>query len=395
MTIGSNEYSYTAAPGAGMVTVLNSLIKSINKGEGSVTASRSGTKLIVSADQAGEAFTIAAATTNSTPVETKTPTVSVAGSTASVEITSVDFGDAAYDAGDTIKLTINGTEYSVTLDAATSSADLAAAFVAQIESTEFDLAANDSGQLVITGTATNDALGVTVAVDNIATTKAEAPTVAVTKDNVAGDVAQVSTVTLTGEFNLGETVNVKIGTTEFSYLVQVGDTLAEVLAGVQAAINANDEIGVTASSTVEGELTLTATATGTPFDVVTSVTAVTPAPSNATVTDEVTTANSGATEAAQQIDTITLAGAFDAGDKVQVTIGDATFDVVTTKGQTLTSIAEALAAAINAEDSAVKAVVVATNVEGVLTLTAKEAGTGFTASSKVEQVTATNGCGRS
>ncbi len=390
VTINGVEHSYTAVAGATMITVLNALRSRINAGDegDAVTAVRSGTKLIISADSAGVPFTVSASNTDITAA-VATPTANVVGSVASVEESSVDFGAANYDAGDTVSLTINGNTYQLTLTETLSPADLVNALVTSISSGDFSLAAGNGGQLLITGTAVNDPLNVAVEVNNVNTTAASMPAVDTPVENVAADAKQVSTVTLAGDFDAGDVVTVTIGQDDYSYTVQVYDTRDAIASKLAAAIN-NEQTGaegVTASY-LGGVLTLTAAEPGVSFDAASSVDHVSVTQGEADV--DTTTENTEAVDAAPQVDTVALSGTFDAGDVVSVTIDGKVFThTVQVGAQDAAIIGDALAAAINAEQTGA-AGVQASYEAGVLTLTA-EIGTTFTTSSGVQQVGVSDG----
>ncbi len=390
VTINDVEHSYTAVAGATMITVLNALRSRINAGDegDAVTAVRSGTKLIISADSAGESFTISASNTDTTAA-VATPTANVVGSDASVEQSSVDFGAANYDAGDTVSLTINGNAYQLTLAETLSPADLVNALVTSISSSDFSLEAGNGGQLLITGTAVNDPLNVAVEVNNVITTAASVPEVATPVANVAADAKQASTVTLAGDFDAGDVVTVTIGQVDYSYTVQVGDTHEAIASELAEAIN--DQLtgaeGVTASYS-GGVLTLTAAEPGVSFDAASRVDHVSVTQGEAD--KATTTENTEAVVAAPQVDTVSLSGTFDAGDVVSVTIDGKVFThTVQVDAQDAATIGDALAAAINDEQTGA-AGVQASYEAGVLTLTA-EIGTTFTTSSGVQQVGVSDG----
>jgi len=390
VTINGVEHSYTAAAGATMITVLNALRSRINAGDegDAVTAVRSGTKLIISADSAGVPFTVSASNTDTTAA-VATPTANVVGSVASVEESSVDFGAANYDAGDTVSLTINGNTYQLTLTETLSPADLVNALVTSISSSDFSLEAGNGGQLLITGTAVNDPLNVAVDVNNVITTAASVPAVDTPVENVAADAKQVSIVTLAGDFDAGDVVTVTIGQDDYSYTVQVGDTREAIASKLAEAINDQlmGAVDVTASYS-GGVLTLTAAEPGVSFDAKSSVDHASVTQGEADV--DTTTENTEAVDAAPQVDTVTLSGTFDAGDVVSVTIDGKEFThTVQVNGKGPDIIGAALAAAINDEETGA-AGVQASYEEGVLTLTA-EIGTTFTTISGVQQVQVSDG----
>jgi phage tail sheath gpL-like len=385
--INDVAHTYTAVAGATMITVLNALRSRINAGDegDAVTAVRSGTKLIISADTAGNGFTLDAFNSDVTAA-VATPTANVVGSEASVEIARVNFGTTDYDAGDTVTLNINGNTYTVTVTEKLTADALVAKLVTDITSIEFSLSAHaqDEGVLVITGDSINDPLNVSVDVINALTTVATPPAVELEQANVAADVAQLSSITLSGTYNPGDIVTVKINGADYSYTVKVLDSTNDVVSGLFQVMDTLGTPGV--EPIAEGTtLELKATTAGGSFTVSSLVTQV--VVTAGTATPATTTANAATTEAQAQVDNVTLTGPFDAGDIVTVTIGGTPFSYTTSKDQLVTDVVDELVALINAGDEPVTAA----NDEGVLTLTADEAGTSFTAISGVTQVQVADG----
>ncbi|MDO9625794.1 MAG: VCBS domain-containing protein [Pseudomonas sp.] len=385
--INDVAHTYTAVAGATMITVLNALRSRINAGDegDAVTAVRSGTKLIISADTAGNGFTLDAFNSDVTAA-VATPTANVVGSEASVEIARVNFGTTDYDAGDTVTLNINGNTYTVTVTEKLTADALVAKLVTDITSIEFSLSAHaqDEGVLVITGDSINDPLNVSVDVINALTTDATQPAVELEQANVAADVAQLSSITLSGTYNPGDIVTVKINGADYSYTVKVLDSTNDVVSGLLQVMDTLGTPGV--EPIAEGTtLELKATTAGGSFTVSSLVTQV--VVTAGTATPATTTANAATTEAQAQVDNVTLTGPFDAGDIVTVTIGGTPFSYTTSKDQLVTDVVDELVALINAGDEPVTAA----NDEGVLTLTADEAGTSFTAISGVTQVQVADG----
>ncbi len=116
VTVNDTVHTFTAAAGATLNSVINALVSRINKGaEGdAVTASRSRSTLIVSADTAGVEFGISA-TDNGAEAPVATPVANVTGEPGAKQVNTVDLGEVAYDKGDIVTVTVAGTDYSYTV----------------------------------------------------------------------------------------------------------------------------------------------------------------------------------------------------------------------------------------------------------------------------------------
>jgi flagellar hook-basal body protein len=172
---------------------------------------------------------------------------------------------------------------------------------------------------------------------------------------------QADTVMLAGTVEAGDSYTVTVNGTAVTYTVLGTEgSLSGVRDAVVAAINANATINanVTASAgNSNGEITLTANATGTSFT--TSASASNSAPNVA------------------QVDTATLAGTVEAGDKYSITVNGATVTYTVTGAEAdIDDIRDNFVNAINT-DPTLSAIVTAagTATAGEFTITSDTAGT--------------------
>ena len=241
-------------------------------------------------------------------------------------------------------------------------------------------------------------------------------------------VSQVDNVTLAGTVEAGEKYNVTVDGKTVTYTVTAADAnLDAVRDKLVAAVNADSTVGavVTATASTSGKLNLTAKTGGTAF---TSSSAATNGGATADNTMATTTSRANkvgsvrpyATEVfdskgtkqtatleftkgavvnqwsvtattsqapVAQVDSVTLGGTAEAADTYSVTVNANTITyTVTGADANLDAVRDKLVAAINADPTVSAAVTAAPGSAGALTLTAKTAGTAFTATSA-----ATNG----
>jgi len=176
-------------------------------------------------------------------------------------------------------------------------------------------------------------------------------------------IAQVDTVTLTGLVEAGDVYTVTVDGVQTSYTATgLEGSLSTVRNNLVQAINGNALVNgkVTAAATGTGGLTLTADNPGVSYTATTS------------------TVDGGPKTA--QVDTVTIAGTVEAGDKYSTTVDGTTVTITVTTEITLAQVRDTLRAAINA-DSTVGPLVTAANGAGAgdITLTAATAGTPFIA----------------
>lgn len=174
---------------------------------------------------------------------------------------------------------------------------------------------------------------------------------------------QADTIVLSGKLEAGDQYNVTInGTTESYTVLGTEASISDVRTALINQINANGTISpnVTASAgNTPGEITLTSTSTATTF------------------TSSATAANGASTA---QVDTVTISGAVEAGDKYSVTVdGNVVSYTVIGTEPNLAAVRTGLVTAINA-NATVSAIVAAAPgaANGEITLTANTGGSAFT-----------------
>ena len=172
---------------------------------------------------------------------------------------------------------------------------------------------------------------------------------------------QVGTVMLTGTLEAGDQYSVTVnGTTETYTVLGTEASVSDVRAGLISQLNANGTISpnVTASAgNTAGEITLTANATGTTF------------------TSSAAAANGASTA---QVDTVTIAGAVEAGDQYTVNVDGNPVTITVGAELTLAAIRTTLLNAINANATVNTLVTAAAGAtDGEITLTANNAGSSF------------------
>ena len=186
-------------------------------------------------------------------------------------------------------------------------------------------------------------------------------------------MAQVDTVSLSGTPELGDQYSVTVNGTVFNYVGLGTETgINDVRDALIALINADATVGAAVNATpgtTAGQIVLTAATSGTAFTSSTSA----------------TDGNSG------QVDTVTLAGTIEAGDRIKVTVNDQTVTyTVTGLEADLDAVRDAVVAAINADANVNTVVTAAPGTDtGAFTMTASAAGASFTATSTTEDSGAT------
>lgn len=254
--------------------------------------------------------------------------------------------------GDQYKITVNGTTVTYTVTGA--EANLAAVRTNILNA----INAEPTVSAIVDATAGTADGDIILTSDTPGTTF----TTSVTASNLP-PIAQIDTVTIAGTPEVGDVYTVTVDGNAVNYTVDgtEGGTLAGLRTAITAAINANTTVAaiVTASdSAVAGEIYLTATATNTAFT--TSVGAVNIGP-------------------VAQVETVTIStGTSEAGDIFTTTVGGVAYPYTSVGPESQTTIANGLAALINANPN-----LTAANVAGVITITAAVAGTPFTSASTV------------
>ncbi len=332
--------------------------------------------------EAGDTLTITGVATNPVVVTVTGPSTAVNDILTAISAAPGSTVTAASTTANQVTLTANtpGTGFSATAVAANKPA-VAAGADTQVASLTVTTA-NAATQAA--GADTSQAAAVVVTTANVAAQPAGADTtqaasVSVTTAN-APSVAQVDTLTVTGTYEAGDTITLTgVATADVVYTVVAADVAGSADANREAiAAKLVDAVTNAAGSTVtatavsgstDGALTLTANTAGTGF------------------TSTVTAANKAAVPAVAQVDTVTVTGTYEAGDKITLT-GVATADVVYTVvaadvAGSADANHEAIAAKLinavnNAAGSTVNAAAVSGSTDGALTLTSKVQGTAFT-----------------
>ena len=303
----------------------------------------------------------------STPDGTLTLTAQTAGTPFTAEVSATNLAaipaeaqqdiltlTGTYEAGDTVTVTVNGTDLVYTVPTGGEALSAIASAVASAMSANATVNAVASGDAV---TLTAKTAGTPFTANVAAANKAA--------------VAQVETLTLTNVYEAGDTVTVTgVATADVVYTVLAEDTtLAAIATKVAAAVNAAaGNTAVTAAATTGGALTLTAKVAGIGF------------------TATVAAANSAEVPAVAQVDTLTLTGTYEVGDTVTVTV-DGT-PLVYTVDADRTGLSDLAAAVVSAVNTTFASLVTATALNGVVTLTAKTPGTPFTSTVTAANVAA-------
>ncbi|MBT7504848.1 MAG: flagellar hook-basal body complex protein, partial [Rhodospirillales bacterium] len=178
--------------------------------------------------------------------------------------------------------------------------------------------------------------------------------------------AQINTITVDGVVDIGDTYDVTVNGQTASYTVATGDTQADIVSGLIAALNADPLVAadVTASTgTDAGTLFLTSTAVNTVF---TSTASSTNGPNIA------------------QVSSVALTGALEVGDVYNLNIGGTSFSrTVVGSDTTLNDVAASMIATINATPALNAQVTASAGGAGEIVLTAVTAGSIVTVSPSV------------
>jgi len=200
--------------------------------------------------------------------------------------------------------------------------------------------------------------------------------------NVAA-VAQVDTVTLGGTVEAGDTYSVTVEGTTVTYTVTGNELgLAGIRNALVDAINANSTVAglVTAKRAADSDkILITADEAGTAFTASAAFT------DNGGTTDNSasSTTTTSNTAAVAQVETVTLAGTKEAGDRYSVTVDGRTitYEVIGTEAN-LEAVRDALIEAINNDDTVSAKVTASANGTDKIDIIADTAGIGFTASAQ-------------
>jgi len=241
-TVNVNGTPYTVtSTGADAIALLATAVGTAGGAIAGAVAT-SGTVLTLNGLAAGTAFTATASTTN------------FAGTPAIAETSTVTISDtAAYDAGDVIRVTINGVNFDHTATAGQTSTQVANALVGAI---------NAAGQMAASAVHTPGTSSVITLVGNVAATDYTVTAVMQTEVS-AGVPAVPTTVTITpADLETTETLSVTIGTNVYNQVfdTDVATTLGNFVAVNGAAINTLT--GGTLSATVTDLVITNAAGTG-------------------------------------------------------------------------------------------------------------------------------------
>ena len=276
---------------------------------------------------------------------------------------------ATLGAGDVLHTTINGVTVSYTAAGADTAATAAAAIAAAIDSTT---TADPASGLVLNQRFAATASGPVITV-RAGVTLTTAVSAGATETAAASGTPVAWSVTVAGTVTPGDSITVTIDTVPVSYLVQPGDSLLEVAAGLAAAVNAATTAdpysgipvnGLLAAASSGNVLTVTMAGAGAPFTL-----ACTDAPASAGsyLTGPLVPALT---------QTATVSGSIPAGATLTTTVNSIPVVYQAITGDTAASIATAIASAVNATAAvdpgtglAMNALVRASASGGSLTLT--------------------------
>jgi hypothetical protein len=192
----------------------------------------------------------------------------------------------------------------------------------------------------------------------------------------------VATLTLKGALFAGDTLRTTINGANVDHSVAAGETIALAATGIAAAINASTTIDPASGQPIGKRFLAVAAAPS--IAVTAGFVVITPPPAPGQ-TETLTLASAGPTSW-----TLTIGGAATPGDVVQFSIDGATIAYTVATGDALTSVADGLAAAINATTAAdpycgqaLNTIVAASSANGVVTLIAAGAGASFSLAGSV------------
>ena len=307
--IGANQTATLSNVASGLAAVIEA-----GNGSGTIgaTAGASGAVITITADAVNTSFTTTLDAANDVSVIESVATAS-GGQTGSSLLTSASTFSAVAGNSLTLESAATGggssssTLFTVTAtstidDLVTAITNLDSNITASFNTLSGEIEIVAQGGMEFTVTDGGSPLTVATTVTQTASTK------------------EVETITLTGDFSNGDVVSVQIdGLDADVYTVNASDiganataTLANVAAGITAAIEAGTGTGNAAVTSSGAVITITADTVGNALN--TSVSQV-----GAEVTADVTAASTSASE----VETITLSGSYIAGDTISATITSA------------------------------------------------------------------------
>lgn len=185
------------------------------------------------------------------------------GAVGVAQVNTVSFTADAYVAGDVVTETINGIAYSYTVQANDTVLQVAQGLADVINDAKIGVTA---GTASVPGsgaafTLTANAPGAAFTSSGSQALVADTGTISdSTSQQATGAVEQLDLITITGNYRAGDTVTVSLGgDTYASYVVAEGNTVADIAAGLVAAVNAITGVGAVLSATSLGGNTFTLT----------------------------------------------------------------------------------------------------------------------------------------
>ncbi len=278
---------------------------------------------------------------------------------------------------DTVTATLEGN--AATVNFTTDAATTIAALKSQLESIaavapDFTLTDNGDGTLDVTSNTQGTDFTQTIAGTGTASTNVGNATVT----PAVAAVAQEDEITIyERKISAGDTVSVDIdGTTITTAALSGGESVSNVRDALLTAIQADNSLAVSGTSTGGDQITLVANSPGVAF--ASSGLATTAASAGDVLLD------SGSSLAQVESLTITpdVTGEFASGDTLEIQVNSETVSVTTTENQTTDEIRDALVTAIN--DLATLEVTASSGGTGELELTSDVQGQGFTVNSSTD-----------
>lgn len=374
VSVNGVDYTYTAAnSGITLPKVIAGLKFVIDQDESaSVTAAIVDGKLVLTAKEAGTGFTLDAGSNGSEA----TPTANQPYVAPVAQQTAFDLGVKAYDAGDVVTLTLDGTDYSYTVQAGDTVTGVAAGLKAALPA---GFSGSITGKVLTVSAAPGQVFTAGQAVVNASPDSAIGSVSTTTEgSNAEGAVHELK---LAADYDAGDVIELNIDGETVNYTVTGGENIAQALAD---RIN-NAHAGVSASVDSNGKL-LISQAAGPAVTISTGVANHGYADNKLTV-DQVDPADVSVPLDAKQTQSITIVSdVIDAGDTYTITFAgageggdDLVIEYTAGPGESAAQVAENLATLVNAE----AAPAIATVEGGKITLTARDPGESFSASAGV------------
>ena len=359
----------------------------------SASAGANAGEIVLTGKDLGETYaTVGAAPTMGTTLDNTSSTSNTAAATMTtskqVDLLTISGTIEAGDQytvsvdGNSVTYTVNGTEASIAdVRAGLTNAINANTAMAALVTATSDV--NNSGNLTLTAVtpgkkfatvATTPTTGATV--DNTVVSRT-------TTTNNGLTTAQIDTVTIAGAKETGDQYTVNVNGNAVTYTVLAGDADLDAIRNkIVDAVNADSTLGaivVASVSATTGEFTMTAKVPGETFTTTMSTPTV-----GATMDNTATSTTSTAVDVVKtsQVNTVTIAGTIEAGDKYSVVVnGNTVTYTVTGAEANIAAVRSAIVAQINV-DPTVNGLVTAADATAntQFTLTSDTPGDAFTAS---------------